>query len=132
MAELVDLALVTATDAENLVLGDLRVDGIELGVVRGSDAVAQAAAVELRWWLGEWFLDRRRGVPYVQRLFRKGVGLATVRAVLRRQLGRAPGVDRVMSIRVEADRASRELSINFELRTVDGETVTGSSSGLGG
>lgn len=128
---LLDLALTTEPTADNPVRGDLHVEGTALALVRGPDAVAQAVVVELRWWLGEWFLDTRRGVPYVQRILRKGVSPRTVRAIIRRHIERSPGVDRVTFLRLTVDPRTREASIDFELRTTDGQTVSASDVGLG-
>jgi hypothetical protein len=129
---MVDLALTTETGAANPVPGDLRVDGVELALVQGGDAIAQELEVRLRWWLGEWFLDQRQGVPYVQRILRKGVSEQAVRALLRQHIERSADVARVISIEVTIDRATREASVDFEVLTTEGETLSLAAVPVGG
>lgn len=128
---MIDLAITTEPDAENPVRGDLLIQGTELVLVEGGDAVAQELTVRLRWWLGEWFLDQRQGVPYLQRILRKGVSPRTVRAIVRRQIGQVPGVARVDSLRVELGPLTREVAIDFEVVTVEGERLTASALRVG-
>lgn len=104
--------LVTVVDAQNPDLGDLRVSGTRIAKLAAfGDAVRQAVQVELRWWLGEWFLDRSRGTPYLEQLLKKGVSPATVRAVLKRVILGVEGVQRVLSIDVSIDRATRKCTV---------------------
>jgi hypothetical protein len=114
--------LVTSIDAQNPQLGDLRISGSRLARLESfGDSVTQACNVALRWWLGEWFLDRSRGVPYLQSLLRKGVGEGTVRAVLRKELLRVEGVAQVARIDLALDKRTRRMRVSsVEVVTTDG------------
>jgi hypothetical protein len=118
--------LVTEVDGDNPVLGDLRKSGTALAKIATLDAaVVQACSVVMRWWLGEWFLDRRRGMPYLQQVLRKGVSEPTIRALYKSQLERVEGVVRVKSIEVSIDRTTRECVIDeVIIETTDGETTS--------
>jgi hypothetical protein len=106
-------ALATTIDAENPVAGDLRVSGPRLARLSTlQERVAQGCTVVLRWWRGEWFADRKRGMPYIEELLRKGVSEATVRTVIRRELLRVPGVLAVPSMDVAIDRTTRRCTVS--------------------
>lgn len=120
-----DLRLVRESEVgvANPVAGDLFVDGVDLAIVRDVDAVVQEIEVELRWWLGEWFLDRRRGVPYVQRILKKGVSLDLVRTILTRVIRRVPGVRHVERFDLDLDAATRQLTGSADIRIDDGSVA---------
>lgn len=127
--EIVDVA-----DDDNPVVGDLRLSGPRLAkLATFGDAVAQAVAVELRWWLGNWFLDTSRGVPYVQELLRRGVSTETVRALLIRRIEAVEGVRRVQSLDVAHDRVRRLADVsNVVIVTTEGEAIPIDNTALGG
>lgn len=114
------LTLPSEVDEVNPVAGDLHVDGVDLAVVTGLDAVVQEVNVRLRWWRAEWFLDVAQGVPYLGSVLRKGVDLATVRTVLAREIRRVPGVRQIEAIDLTLDPASRRLTGRVRIRTADG------------
>ena len=116
--------LVTSPDAENPDEGDLKVS--KRSLVRLStfgDQVAQAVRVRLKWFRGEWFLDTRQGVPYLQEIFGKGVSLATVRNVLRREIVKVAGVFQVRKLDLDLDTTTRKLSAEIDIVTTEGEDV---------
>lgn len=121
----VDIELVSAVDAQNPTLGDVRVVGRKLSLVRGADAVAQEANVCIRWWRGEWFLDRTRGVRFLEKLFRVGVTPATARRVLLDDaLDLVPELAPHPVITVDIDRATRLGTVAVAGATLSGQPVT--------
>lgn len=114
--------LVTALDAQNPTLGDLRISGSRFARLEElGDRVAQACNVRLRWWLGEWFLDRSRGVPYLTKLLKKGVGEGTVRAVLRKELLSVADVAQVARMDLSLDKRTRTMRVtSVEIVTSEG------------
>lgn len=94
-------------------------------LVAGAEAVAQRLGIRLRRWAGEWFLDQREGIPYVQSILRKGVDLPLVEALFRRCILETPGVASLASFSSELDRSVRRLSVSFEARLIDGSAVVG-------
>lgn len=115
--------LVTVVDAQNPQLGDMRIVGTRFARLETfGDSVAQACNVCLRWWLGEWFLDRSRGVPYIRDLLKKGVGEATVRTLLKRELLSVEGVAQVARMTIALDRRTRVCRVSeIEIVTTEGE-----------
>jgi hypothetical protein len=130
-ANVVDFALVAETDADNPVVGDLLIERGEFVFVTGGDAVAQEVRVRLAWWRGEWFLDLRQGIPYVEQLLGHGVSEATIRAVLRAEIEAVPGVSRVTAFDIESNRATRHTTVDVEILTTEGEALDLDSVALG-
>lgn len=120
-----DLRLVreSEVDERNPVAGDLFIEGVDLAIVRDVGAAVQEIEVELRWWLGEWFLDRRRGVPYVERILKKGVSLDLVRTILTRAIRRVPGVRHIERFDLDLDAATRRLTGSADIRIDDGSVA---------
>lgn len=118
----VDLKLTREEEVSDLnpVAGDLHVDGVDFALVRDVDAIVQEAEVELRWWLGEWFLDRRRGMPFIERILVKGASIPAVQAIYARALRRVPGVRHVERMSFAIDRATRRLTGSAVIRVDDG------------
>ena len=128
-----DLALAVVVDDENPVVGDLRVVNGVVAMVRGADAVAQEIRVRLRWWRGEWFLDRRRGVPYLDEILRDGATPATVRAVILKELRLVPDLAPHPTVTVVLDRRTRFCTVSIEGRVRgSGEPVVVAGSPVGG
>lgn len=116
-----DLALVTVADDENPDVGDLLMrDGV-LQVVEGRDAIGQDLSVCLRWFRGDWFLDRRLGLPWFQRVLGIENGQAAAEGVLRRAILSRPGVASLDSLTVSMEE--RTIVVDFVARTVDGEVI---------
>jgi hypothetical protein len=101
---------------------DVFVSGTEFALVSGADAVTQEADVRLRWWQGEWFLDRGDGTPYLGGILGRGVTEATVAAILKEELIKVPNlVDVVVTPTI--DRAARHLSVDLRARASDGTQI---------
>lgn len=106
-----DLALDPAT-------GDL---ALPVQLITGADCVAQRLRIRLRFWLGEWFLDQRLGIPYVRSVLVKNPDLVLIRSIFRRVILSTPGVARLDSLVLTHDRAGRRLVIeDFRATFVDG------------
>lgn len=114
------MTLVRTIPARDLALtesGDLR-------WFTGVEAIGQAIGFRLRTFLGEWFLDRRRGVPYRRDILRRNPDLEVVRSVLRRTILGTPGVLSVPELSVTLDRRTRRLLVGFLAKTIEGDVDT--------
>jgi hypothetical protein len=117
------LALVTVTDANTPGLGDILIAQNVAPLVRGAAAVAQHIRQRLSFFLGEWFLDIRQGVPWFQVILNRA-DEATATAILRNVVGGTPGVLEVITFTAKLDRSTRRLSVSFVARTIDGDILT--------
>lgn len=120
---MLDLAIVTAADAENPDVGDLRLVDGQLASVSDRDAIAQDLAVCLAWFRGEWFLDRRRGLPWLQSVIGVRTTDAIVAGIVRRAILSRPGIASLDSLEVSTDTPAREITIAYVARTVDGDRI---------
>jgi len=91
-----------------------------VAIVTGADEVAQGIRTKLRLFLGEWFLDTTKGVPYFEEIFSGVYDHARIESVLRAQIRSQSGVTEITSFSTSFDRAGRALTVNFEVDTIYG------------
>ena len=121
-----DLKLVTEADDSNPDVGDLYLDGIDIPLVDGKDAVAQHVKIRLRAVKGEWFRNANDGVPYFDEILgQRTPDLGRIRRIFSRVITTTPGVASLDRLEVDFDRASRRLTVsNVEISTTDDEVLT--------
>lgn len=118
-----DLALVLDVDDENPVANDLRLVDGQLVLVTGTESIRQDLAVRLRWFKGEWFLDRRTGVPWFQSILGHKAADATVERIIRRVIQATPGVEAIVSLSISRDSVERDIAISFRARATTGDVI---------
>jgi len=96
--------------------GDLLLTDNSLAVVEGDDAIVQHLAIRLQFFLGEWFLDTRLGVPYFNQVLIKNPNLVVVRGLFRQVILTTPGVDTIEEFELDFDQAARKLTVTFTVR----------------
>lgn len=101
--------------------GDLE---IPVRLKRGAEAIEQRLRNRLRFFLAEWFLDARLGVPYFRDVLVKNPDLDLVRSIIRRVILGTPGVASLRKFDVELDRLARRLDVtDFEAILDDGSPL---------
>jgi hypothetical protein len=130
--------LVEDITAENPVRGDLKIINrrfVRIEAVGSLTAfgfrVAQSVRVHFRWWRGEWFLDTRRGVPYLEQVLGQKVSTATLRTLVRREALRVSGVADVPEILITRNAVNRRTTVDFVVTTTEGELVPVPNVSLG-
>lgn len=83
----------------------------------------QKIAARFKFWLGEWFLDQREGVPYYRDVFVKNPNLDLIRSLFLKLLRETPGVLDVPEFKILYDQRTRSLSFEFQAIVSDGEVV---------
>lgn len=87
--------------------------------------VRQKILQRLRFFLGEWFLDQRQGVPYFERVFVNAPDISFLTSLYRRIILGTRGVGGLESISLRFDRTTRTLFVSFVAKLVDSqETIT--------
>lgn len=93
-----------------------------LRLISGPRKIAQSVRIQLRTWLGEWFLDLDHGVPYLTGVLgRQRVEM--VEQVLRQQVLSVNGVRRITRFALDMDVAARHAAVRFAAEVDGGETI---------
>ena len=116
-----------ATTALQTALGDLELTNGRLTLVRGPDAAAVTLKNKLRFFIGEWFLDTRLGVPYFQYVFVKRPDLDVLRAMFRRVILSVEPIVDVEELTLGPIDADRSCPFRFRARCSDGSVISGAS-----
>lgn len=104
---------------------DLELVGGNLVMVRDAAAVAQLVEQHLKTWSGEWFLDRRVGVQWIEFVFVRPFDQGVAEAVLKEAVLGVPGVASIESFDVEFKPERRGFIVHeMQLKTIFDETVT--------
>ncbi len=111
-----DVALTTVNNKKRITI-----------VTDPSQATAIKLADRFSLWRGEWFLDTREGVPYLQTVFRKNPDLNAIRSLFRFVILTTPGIVRVDDLTLDYDPRARNLSYSFRAVDDNGATITGGS-----
>lgn len=102
---------------------DLSVEDGDLVLLDGVESIAQHLRIRLQFFLEEWFLDTRIGIPYYQRLLGQKPQESVVRAIFRPAIESTPGVEALNDLQVDYDGASRALAVSFRALTDTGEQL---------
>ena len=102
---------------------DLDVSTGDLQLTEGALGIAQHLRIRLRFFLGEWFLDIRLGVPYFQRILVKNPGTSVVRTIIRDVVITTPGVASMNNFKTDYNGATRKLDVSFTAVTTSGEPL---------
>lgn len=100
--------------------GDLAVTNNTLTFVTGADEVKQRLTQRLRTFLGEWFLDQSRGIPYFQEIMKKNPSSTIVEAIFKNEILGTPGVLAIEYFKITVDNVTRRLYLELKVQAVDG------------
>jgi hypothetical protein len=100
---------------------DISSGGIEL--VSGVDAIVQRLRIRYQFFLGEWFLDTREGIPYFEKILVKNPNRSEVIAILRQVAETTPGIAEVDRFDADFDTVNRELAVDLWARSDTGEPI---------
>ena len=121
--------LVEAIDAENPNVWDLSIKNGTFETVRGIQLVKQKIRHRLQFHLGEWFLDRSLGFPWIDRVLVKNPNINAVRSAIATVIQNTTGVQSVDLTDFSFDRAARQLSVQYSATGVDGDLISTDNEG---
>jgi hypothetical protein len=78
-----------------------------------------------KFFLGEYFLDTRLGVPYFKYIFVRNPDLGIVREILVAVAKTVPEVDSIVSVNIVYDSGKRTASAVLQVQLNDGTILTG-------
>lgn len=99
------------------------------GLISGEELARQKIKARLQFFLGEWFLDVRLGVPYFRDILRKGADVDVVTAILRRVILETDGVAAVEQVSVSST-VERELTVNYSATLENGARVVSATESI--
>lgn len=106
--------------------GDIDISTHNLVIVTDPvQCAAIALADRLALGLGEWFLDTRLGVPYLQVLGVKNPDLSAIRAMFRSIILSTPTIVDVVELNTQFLKASRTFSYFFRAKCNTGQVIQG-------
>lgn len=97
-------------------------------LVRDARAIAQKVENRFRFFLGEWFLDLREGVPYFQQILVKGPSIKVVRQLFLKVITTTPGMSDVIDFDMQYDGTTRTLFYQWSGITDTGDPVSGDNA----
>jgi hypothetical protein len=103
--------------------GDLALENGTLVFCSGAAFYRQKLAARFKFFLGEWFLDQRLGLPYYQNVFVKNPDLDLIRSLFRRVILTTPGIKSIKTFTLSFDPAARKLSFSFHALLVGDEAI---------
>lgn len=104
--------------------GDLDLTGHRLNITTGEEAIEQNLRIRLRFFLEEWFLDTRQGIPYFQEVLIKNPNLLLLQSIFRTAILETTGISTVTKLTVELDKTNRTLSLFFAATMDTGAVLT--------
>lgn len=103
--------------------GDLDLGTDDLVILSGADAIVQHIQIRMLFFLRDWFLDVRIGIPWFEAILRKAPNLSVARRILRTAIITTPGVSSIEEFVFDYTPTTRALSIDFRATSVDGEPL---------
>jgi hypothetical protein len=100
---------------------DLAIENDTLVLVDGIDAIRQELDIALQFFLNEWFLDTRLGLPYYEKILGKKPRINVIKGVFRDAILQVNGVNSIFDLNIDFSAATRILSVEFRAGTVEGE-----------
>jgi hypothetical protein len=107
--------------------GDLAIENNRF-VLTDNDSdqeIRQRLLQRLRFFLGEWFLDRNEGVPWFQAIFVKETPPAIIDAILKERIIATNGVVSLERFDpLDLDIEQRLLFVSFDVLTINGTILS--------
>jgi hypothetical protein len=99
---------------------DIAIENDDLVLLDGVDAIGQEVSIRLQFFLGEWFLDARVGLPYYEKILGQKPRISVVTSIFRESILSTPGILTVTDLEIDFTGATRALSVSFFADTVEG------------
>jgi len=93
--------------------GDIDISGGDLKLLDGADAIRQHLFIRLQMFVGDYFLDRRVGMPYYEQVLIKNPKTNIVRRLFRNAILTTPGVSSLTDLLIDYNGQTRSLAVSF-------------------
>lgn len=88
-----------------------------------AEETAQRLQAKYGFYLGEWFLDLREGVPYYRDVLKKAPNMTVVRSTLMKVATDDPAVEGLTNFEAVLDTATRRLSVRLTATLTSGAVL---------
>ncbi len=103
--------------------GDLALVNGNFVWLDGPAMIRQNIAARFKFFLGEWFLDLREGIPYYRDILGKNPDVNVASSIFRQVLKETPGVLEIRDFVLRFDSSIREINFRFTC-LVEGGTIS--------
>lgn len=86
--------------------------------------VAQKLRIRLGFFLGEWYLNSLKGIPYFTEILVKNPNLDYIEDLLKSEIVGVDGVKEILSFDMVYEGITRTLSIETQVQLIDGSTAS--------
>lgn len=93
-------------------------------ILQGPEAVRQKIATRLKFFLGEWFLNLREGLPYFRVVLVRRPDITLIRTLYRRAILSVQEVASLTSLDVDYDPRVRAVAVEFDAELVKGGVLS--------
>jgi hypothetical protein len=100
--------------------GDLLEVANQIKQVTELDSLAQAIYSDLKTFLGEYWLNKKLGVPYFQVIFVKSIDLSFKKTLMKNEIFKREEVLEILSFQADFIGATRTFKISFSAKTTLG------------
>lgn len=89
----------------------------DIAFTDANEVVKQRLKIRLQFFLAEWFLDNTAGVPYTQIIFERGIPIATIYEIIRKEIVDTEGVGELKNLNLDFGGENSNLTISFEVNS---------------
>lgn len=86
--------------------------------------VSQKLRIRLSFFLGEWYLNINKGIPYFESVFVKNPNISFIEDLIIFEITTCPGVEELLELNLTVEKSTRELIIDFKARLENGEIIS--------
>lgn len=105
--------------------GDIELTNGKVVFISGAQHTRQKLASRFKFFLGEYFLDLRQGVPYYRDILVKNPDLNVIKSIFRKVILTTKGVESLTSYEMYFDEPNRRLTFSFEAQASTGPIIVG-------
>lgn len=98
---------------------DLKIESNDLVILTGLEAKVQKLTQKFKLFLGEWFLNTSKGIPYFQKIMTKQVNPSEIDAILKDVILSSEDVIELISFDLQLN-SDRKLLLTFSVRFEEG------------
>lgn len=92
----------------------------EFIIARGDESIRQRILQRLRFFRGEWFLNKRAGTPWFQRVLVRAAPIGIVTTVITDAISSVEGVISVSNVQSTINRETRRFTFSADITTENG------------